>query len=506
MNKTAIIYVRVSDPSQVDNFSLDTQENACKKKAGELGYEKLKLFREEGISAKTIEDRPQLQEALLYCKNKRNNVGIFVVYSFSRLSRRTIDFLTMKALLKSNGTSLISVVEPSGDDPENELISTIISSINQFDNEIKARVVRANMKARFLQGYPLGRPYLGYTMGVVDGKPCPVPQEPLFSLIRSMWYRVKSERLSLRGVQKELKKLGQKHYPVQTLSGVFTSQFYMGTIQSAKYGEIHGKHEPMIDQGTYYEVREILTGKQPHIPERHHLNEDFPLRGTLVCEYCSRHLSGSWSGGRRQKYPYYYCSSRGSHSIISYNSVTAKTRFLDLQSSFSANEKGMKLFTELLQEQYETRVKQQQYVETDVSIDIEKLTQMKKELGRKHLAGIYNDADYVDMRNDIDIQLAQKHSQMNQKNIQNVDIEKVTSFASKYFTDLGGAWDKATPEGKHKISCSMFPVGVVCTKEKLRTQQVERIYTLTKDYSEKILFSTPCRIRTGDSRAENPLS
>jgi len=166
MKKTAIIYVRVSDPSQVDNFSLDTQEASCRKKAVDLGFEDVNVFREEGISAKTIDERPQLQDALVYCQNKKNNVTAFIVYSFSRLSRQTIDFLTIKALFKKSGISLISIVEPYGDSPENDLMSTMISSFNQFDNEIKARVVRANMKARFLQGYPLGKARMGYVMGM----------------------------------------------------------------------------------------------------------------------------------------------------------------------------------------------------------------------------------------------------------------------------------------------------------------------------------------------------
>lgn len=489
--KTAVIYVRVSDPTQVENFSLDSQEASCRKKAAELGPTEIKVFREEGISAKTIEARPQLQEAILYCKNKKNNVGVFIVYSFSRLSRSTLDFLTIRGYFKKAGISLVSIVEPSGDNPENELISTIISSINQFDNEIKARVVKANMKARFMQGFPLGKAKLGYIMGIVEGKSCPVPQEPLFSVVQTMWRRIANERLSLRQVQRELVKLGHKEYPIQTLSGVFLSKFYCGTLESETYGEIQGKHQPMIDEATFYQVREVLIGRKPHEQERHHLREDFPLRGTLICEFCGLHLTGSWSKGCYEKYAYYYCGSRGKHKIISINADKTKTRYLDLLSTISPKPNRMQLLSELIIEQYETRVKQQGFISTDVQGEINKLAAMRKELGKKHLTGIYTDQDYLDLRDDLDGQIAKKYALMNSKKLIEVDIHKVMEFVSEYFSHLDRAWNRAGLLGKHAISSSIFPRGILCLKDELRTIEIERIYEQTKIFSDQIIVSTP---------------
>ena len=52
--KRAVVYLRVSTEEQVDNFSLGTQENICKKEALRRGFEIAEIFREEGKSAKTI--------------------------------------------------------------------------------------------------------------------------------------------------------------------------------------------------------------------------------------------------------------------------------------------------------------------------------------------------------------------------------------------------------------------------------------------------------------------
>ena len=58
--KRCVLYLRVSTEEQVDNFSLDTQGEICKKDAERRGYEIVETFREEGRSAKTITGRPVL--------------------------------------------------------------------------------------------------------------------------------------------------------------------------------------------------------------------------------------------------------------------------------------------------------------------------------------------------------------------------------------------------------------------------------------------------------------
>jgi hypothetical protein len=134
-------------------------------------------------------------------------------------------------------------------------------------------------------------------------------------------------------------------------------------------------------------------------------------------------------------------------------------------------------------------MKQQSNIQSTQPEEIEKLTAMRKELARKNLSGIYSDEDYIDLRDDIDRQIAVKYGQMSQKSIETMDIEKVMDFITTYFSSLDSAWLKATLIGKHKISCSMFPRGVICTKDLLRTIEIERIYVQTKNFCDEIKFS-----------------
>ena len=53
-SKYAVLYLRVSTEEQVDNYSLSSQEEICKKEAAKRGYQVIKVFKEEGRSAKNI--------------------------------------------------------------------------------------------------------------------------------------------------------------------------------------------------------------------------------------------------------------------------------------------------------------------------------------------------------------------------------------------------------------------------------------------------------------------
>ena len=48
-----------------------------------------------------------------------------------------------------------------------------------------------------------------------------------------------------------------------------------------------------------------------HAPARKDINEDFPLRGFVVCDDCGEPMTSCWSKGRQQHYPYYLCDTRG---------------------------------------------------------------------------------------------------------------------------------------------------------------------------------------------------
>src|SRR5690606_21628700 len=152
----------VSTEEQVDNFSLDTQEDICRKEAVRKGLKVIKIFREEGKSAKTIDGRPELVEMLHFCKKNKKTIGALIIYRLDRLSRQTSDYLSIRKNLISCNIKLVSASEPTGTSPTDTLLETIMASFAQHDNDVRSERTSNGMRARYMSGLITRKPPLGY--------------------------------------------------------------------------------------------------------------------------------------------------------------------------------------------------------------------------------------------------------------------------------------------------------------------------------------------------------
>src|SRR3990167_3090871 len=131
---TAVIYVRVSSKEQVHGYSLGSQEKRCQEYCKQNGWEVLKVFVEEGESAKTA-DRTQLS----------------LLKQFSLM-----------------GVGLKSATEVIEDTPTVRAVEGMLAVMAQLENDIKTDRTLTGMKAKTLDGYwPVGAPW-GYK-NVEDG-------------------------------------------------------------------------------------------------------------------------------------------------------------------------------------------------------------------------------------------------------------------------------------------------------------------------------------------------
>ena len=66
----AVIYARVSSEEQAKHgFSIENQKRQCAEFAEHNGYYVVKVFVDEGKSAKNL-DRPEIQDLISYCGKK----------------------------------------------------------------------------------------------------------------------------------------------------------------------------------------------------------------------------------------------------------------------------------------------------------------------------------------------------------------------------------------------------------------------------------------------------
>jgi site-specific DNA recombinase len=477
--KAACIYVRVSDQRQVDGYSLDSQEDICRKEAAKQGYEVVKVFREEGVSAKTLE-RPELTNLLSFVKNKENNIHAIFVYHSSRLSRDTLNFLTLKSFFTSKGISVISATEPiAGDSPEQKFLATIMSAVNQLDNEIKGRNVANSMRRRFLEGHITCKPPLGYLFEKKEGKSIAVKDPVWFPILQTIWKRAVTEQLSLADIKKELNKYKMHRFKIGSIDKIFHNKFYMGILYSKKYGEATGRHEPMIDKGTYYTLQAQFQSRRFFKKTRTVLREDFMLRFIIRCPNCNNRLTSAWSKGQLKRYGYYFCLNCDKRKNFPKGKVEDK--FLELLRTVKPTEKATTYYLEILKESYENKITTLNAQADWVFEEGMKTKKMLKTLEEKHLTGVYSDEDYLRIKDELNIKLHEKRTIHADTSIEMGEFETRLNLLKFYLNNIDFCFMKADPETRLKIGCSIFEKGVVFDGEVYRTPEIASHYRIAKD-------------------------
>ncbi len=307
--KKAVIYCRVSTKEQAEEGnSLKTQEKICTEYCHSHNYEIAQIFIEQGESAKTA-DRTELKKLLSFCANKKSQINAIVIYKIDRLSRNTDDYSQLRLFLKRYGVEIKSTSEFFEDNPVGRFMENTMANIAQFDNDIRAERCIGGMREAVREGRYVWNAPLGYNNVKVDGKATIAPDQKLFPLLRQVFELLAQSDYSVEQIRQIMQHRGlvnRKGVPLSKSCFYFVinSEIYTGWI--SKFGERHkGSFEPLISEEVFKKVVYRLKNKalknNPHTKD----NPDFPLR-RFVFHPTGQRLTGAWSSGRREKYPYYF--------------------------------------------------------------------------------------------------------------------------------------------------------------------------------------------------------
>ena len=511
--KNAILYLRVSSEEQVENFSLGTQEEICRREALHKGYEVIEVFKEEGKSAKTISGRPELLRLLDFCRRNRKLVDAVIVYRLDRLSRQTQDYLTLRKRLYDYGITLISANEPTGNSPTDKLLETIMASFAQHDNDVRSERTRNGLRARFMSGLCTGKVPLGYLMqhgyAIKDGEN--------FDKMKKAWDLMLTGTKSLAEMAKimndwGLRKViaGKEYYlRAQTADRLFRCKFYAGFLTSTKYpDEVKGQHEAMITEKQFYKVQAIIDGRNRSgmsVGKRLKDNPDFPLRKTIKCGKCGGVLSGGWSKGRSKKYAYYICKNRCGASSIKVQLLSDS--LIEFLRSITPPKEKLELFLMLLRMNFNQNIALLRTKREKAEQEITKFKQMKITLGYKNLQGTFTDEDFQQQKKAIDKDVKALEMVLGRTIYDQYTYEEVAKFMREKFSDLGTTYLKSNPGEARVLLGSICPTGLSWQYSGLSNQQFSPEYQAILDVrTDDFALSTAYGSRTRDFRDENPMS
>ena len=490
MTKKAYVYIRVSSEEQVANYSLENQEEYCRKEAERRDYEVVKLYKEEGVSAKNI-NRPQLLLLLEDCRKNKNIISAVFIYKIDRISRDTFDYLAIKKRLADYGVRIISVTEPTEETPTGEFLETLLAASAKLDNATKGLRSRDGMRKRLESGWANGKADAGYINVTKNEKQIIDPDPEQFDLVKKAWNEMTTGVYSLEAIADYMNKLGivikigERRNPItkQHAQRLFRNKFYCGYVVSKEFGiDKIGNHEPMISEETFYRVQSIIdkrsfTGGIKYTK----LNENFPLRGHILCGACGQKMTASFSRGRGGRYPYYFCLNKKCTGSIPKDKF--ELLFLEKIKEIQPKKEFATLFTEMVEEKWQVRYSHLVDNQKKYDRDLEALYTVRKRIVEKNLKGIYSDEVFKEQMDLIEDRIIVNKSNNNEAHLQKIDIKIIAKFMDNFLWNLDKAWAEGSLNQRKLLTGSIFPENLIFDNGKFRTPKLSQCFETIKQFS-----------------------
>ncbi len=242
----AAIYIRVSTQDQAQHgFSLDAQEESLVNYAKALGYEVLKIYKDEGKSAKNL-NRPEMIN-LLKDAEARKFQAIFI-YKLDRFSRSLKDLILTIDKLKEWGIDFVSLedkIETAS--ASGKLMFQIIGAFAEFERNIIGDRTKFGMERKAKEGGFIAKAPKGYKL---INKELTLHQEDA-EAVKKIFNDFLTTDISLT-------QLAKRHN--MTTSGIkklLQNTTYLGKVKFADQ-ESQGTHKAIIDSEIFDKVKAKL--------------------------------------------------------------------------------------------------------------------------------------------------------------------------------------------------------------------------------------------------------
>ena len=473
--KNVILYVRVSTDEQAGKgYSLRDQEQKLINYCLTNNLNILEIFRED-YSAKTFK-RPEFKKLLDFCKKNKKDVHQLIFIKWDRFSRNTGESYQMIETFNGLAIEVNAIEQPLDlSIPEQGLMLAVYLSIPQVENHRRSLNIISGMRRAFKEGRYVGSAPKGYENGKDSSKkPLLIPGQDA-KFIQEAFELMSTGLHNQIEVMNKLKKKGLT-ISKTPFSNLLKNPIYYGGVplkayKSEKECIVDGIHEPLISKQLFDKVQNVLNNRRSkHHTKHKKVNDNFPLKGFLLCPKCNSQLTASTSKGRSKYYSYYHCIS------------PCNSRYLiedvhfwieDYLKTISLDTPVKKLFEEMIKEAL--------YNERD-----------KKQLGAKHHEKVKNIETRLERLQDIYIdgdidkteyQIAKTrfeniHSELKDKESEVINEKEVLELYKKAINkveNINNQYIKCNIEDKRRIIGSIFPNNFQFENKKVRTADLNPI-------------------------------
>ena len=334
--KRVALYLRVSTGRQAENdVSLPSQRDMTTRYCLAQGWDIVTEFVEPGASA-TDDKRPIFQKMLEQAASPERTFDVICVHSFSRFYRNGAEMELTIRKLRKHGVDVISMTQPTGDDPSQQLMRQIIGIFDEYTSRENGKNVTRAMRESAKQGFWNGAtPPLGYKIIEAERRGSKIKKkldvDPVEAeLVRLIFklYTEGDQRTGALGIKETTKWLNERGYRTRR-GATFGIGPVHGILKNACYatgkwpygrknsrtGALHDPATiveidvpPIVPIETFDMVQAKLARNNPKVTAPRIVNGPTLLTGLAVCASCGSGMTRTGTARGHRSYSYYTCA------------------------------------------------------------------------------------------------------------------------------------------------------------------------------------------------------
>ena len=383
------IYIRVSTEDQArEGFSLGEQEEKLRQLCKYKDFEIYKVYKDAGISAKNMKDRPAFQEMLEDMKSGKLNY--IVAYKLDRVTRSVRDLEVLISTLEQYHCYLICDRDDVNTSTANgRFFVRMLTVLSQLEIEIVSERTKFGLNGAIKSGHIPGKCPFGYYRDTDKTLKINNSTKDLVIRIFEMYLEGKSYQAIANILNSEkINSPTKKKWIDSTIDRIINNKIYMGDYERYKY-DTDKETELFVDV-----VPSIITRamweevqKQKEKNQRSYCrNRVYIFFQKLICPTCGSIMTCKGAGGSKAKYLYYHCD----NCNLYYNESEIENCLIDyildlVEYDYHIN----KYFYPILAEKKNDETK-------EIEQEIKKYKQQKDRLMDAYKAGILKMEDFAE--------------------------------------------------------------------------------------------------------------
>ena len=287
--KIAGIYIRVSTEDQArEGFSLGEQEEKLRQLCKYKDFEIYKVYKDAGISAKNMKDRPAFQQMLE--DMKAGKLNYIVAYKLDRVTRSVRDLEVLISTLEQYHCYLICDRDDVNTSTANgRFFVRMLTVLSQLEIEIVSERTKFGLNGAIKAGHIPGKVPLGYYRDTDKTLKVDITTKDIVLRIFELYLEGKSYQ-TISNILNEEKVLSpnNKKWCDSTIDRIINNKIYVGDYERYKYDTDKETElfvdvvPPIITRAMWEEVQ-----KQKEINQRSYCrNRVYIFFQKLVCPTC----------------------------------------------------------------------------------------------------------------------------------------------------------------------------------------------------------------------------